>query len=120
MLDAVLPFYFAYPDRPPSRAALEELRATASLDLAAITHWESGGYQQADVRPLLPEVRCPTLVLAGAEDFIAGPAQARHLVQGIRRATYAVVAGCGHMIPLEAPDEFRELVLRWHIGLTRP
>jgi pimeloyl-ACP methyl ester carboxylesterase len=76
MLATVLPLYTAYPDRPDVRKAIDEARAMLEVDLRAGKVWESSLYQQGDLRPLLGQIQCPTLVVCGALDLIGGPAQA--------------------------------------------
>jgi pimeloyl-ACP methyl ester carboxylesterase len=60
---------------------------------------------------LLEGIDCPVLLAAGEEDMAdfrdAVPALAAQLPQ----ATTTLIAGCGHLVPLEAPDEFRRLAL---------
>ena len=79
----VLPLYTAHPNRPGVQAMLDELRRDLKIDLAAMNVWESGLWQRIDVRPLLPKIRCPTLVLVGALDMICGPAQGQMIVEAM-------------------------------------
>ena len=71
------------------------------------------GAGQGSMEPLfdrLRDVRCPTLVIAGAEDPI-GCRRAGAIAAGIRDARLEVVNGAGHAPHLEAPTAFRRLVL---------
>ena len=111
MMGEVLPLYMAHPERPQVQVAMERWRTEGRSDLDATKAWEGGLWQTLDVRPLLPDVGCPTLVLVGALDMICGPAQARVIAEGVPHADVVTVADCGHFIPLEAPEEFREAVL---------
>jgi proline iminopeptidase len=63
-----------------------------------------------DLRPLLARIRCPTLVLTGAEDFITSTAAAKELGERIAGARVEVIAGCGHWSFVEQPVQFRRLV----------
>ena len=65
-----------------------------------------------DVRGELAEVAVPTLVVAGAEDQATPPAEARALVAGIPDARLAVVPGAAHLVPVEQPRAFTDLVVR--------
>jgi pimeloyl-ACP methyl ester carboxylesterase len=63
-----------------------------------------------DFSSLLPEIRCPTLCIAGAEDPLTPPEQVRDMAQRIPVAQVATIAGAGHLVNLEAPEAFnREL-----------
>lgn len=61
----------------------------------------------------LGEILCPTLIVAGVEDRLRSRDEARALHSGIPRSTLAFVAGSGHMIPLEAPDQLVAIVAPW-------
>lgn len=56
-----------------------------------------------DMRPLLPTIAVPTLVLVGADDVISPPAEMRELAAAIPDAEFAIVPSAGHMAPLEDP-----------------
>ena len=87
IFSAALPLYFAYPDRPEIARAIDALRGDMRSDLAATKAWENGLYQTIDLRPLLPRIQAPTLVVAGELDLICGPAQARPIAAAIDGAT---------------------------------
>ncbi len=113
MLRAVLPLYFAYPERPEIRPRIEALIEGLTIDLRAAKAWEGGLYQSTDIRPLVGKIKAPTLLLAGALDLIGGPAQARPLADAIPGADLEVMTGCGHMPSLEDPGIYRSLVFAW-------
>lgn len=111
MMSEVLPLYTADPDRPAVKALIEEWRRDMKTDLAAVKVWESGLWQRIDVRPLLRDIRCPTLIVVGEEDMICGPAQGRLIVEALPGSELAVVPDSGHFIPTEAPEAFRDAVI---------
>jgi len=63
-----------------------------------------------DGRTLLPAIRVPTLVVAGADDGITPVALAEELAAGIAGARLEVIAQAGHQAPLEQSERFNELV----------
>ncbi|MFD5816570.1 4-carboxymuconolactone decarboxylase [Streptomyces sp. NPDC127038] len=65
-----------------------------------------------DVRGELGLVGVPTLVLAGSDDQVTGPAEARTLVAGIPDARLAVVPGASHLVPVEQPAAVTDLLVR--------
>lgn len=113
MMAAVAPFYMAHPERPEVAAGIDEFRRHLKADLAANKAWEGGLYQTIDLRPLLSRVACPTLVIAGELDFISGPAQARPIAAAIRGARLREIPDCAHFPSLEAPAEYRDVVLEF-------
>ncbi len=60
-----------------------------------------------DLRPLLPAIRVPTLVLWGDRDAEVGRPATECLATEIRDARMVVFPGAGHFPFLDAPDEFR-------------
>ncbi len=65
-----------------------------------------------DVRSELGLIGVPTLVLAGSDDRVTGPAEARTLVAGIPDARPAVVPGASHLVPVEQPAAVTDLLVR--------
>jgi pimeloyl-ACP methyl ester carboxylesterase len=54
----------------------------------------------------LGAVRCPALVIVGAEDVITPPADAAALQHAIAGARMVVLPAAGHLSSLEVPDAF--------------
>jgi pimeloyl-ACP methyl ester carboxylesterase len=108
MMAAMLPLYAADPDRPGVREVIEQWRREMKTDLQAVKVWESGLYQRIDARPLLSEIRCPTLVLVGELDALCGPAHGHVIADAIDGARLVTVPGSGHFIGVEAPARFRD------------
>ena len=94
-------------------ARLAELIRVIKADLAAGQAWEGGLYQSVDLRPLLSRITSPTLIVAGAEDFICGPAQAEPIASAITGARLVMLSGCGHMPSIEAPERYRRAVVEF-------
>jgi 3-oxoadipate enol-lactonase len=90
-----------------ARAALLRLDPASFADgwRAIATH---------DARPRLGEVRARTTCVAGDADASASVARVREVADGIPRARMEVVVG-PHMLPLEHPGTFGEL-LRAHLA----
>jgi pimeloyl-ACP methyl ester carboxylesterase len=66
-----------------------------------------------DSRPLLPEIRCSTLVLVGEGDQLTPPELAKEIAGGISGAKLVVVPGCGHLSTLEKPDAVNAAMADW-------
>jgi pimeloyl-ACP methyl ester carboxylesterase len=58
-------------------------------------------------------VRCPTLVIWGAQDGLAGPGVGRTLAEEVGAAAVAVIDGAGHMPMFEQPAEFGRVLRRF-------
>ncbi|QFZ85187.1 alpha/beta fold hydrolase [Variovorax paradoxus] len=57
-----------------------------------------------DGRTLLPQIRVPTRILVGDEDYAAPIEMAQALHAGIRHSSLTVIPGARHLTPLEVPD----------------
>lgn len=113
MMATVLPFYLAEPDKPEVAARLGEMSRVMKANLAAGQAWEGGLYQSVDLRPLLGRITSPTLIVAGELDFICGPGQARPIAAAITGSQLVMLAGCGHIPSIEAPQEYRQAVVEF-------
>jgi pimeloyl-ACP methyl ester carboxylesterase len=65
----------------------------------------------------LAGVRVPTLVLVGEHDIADFQQGADELARMLRAGEPVVIAGAGHLAPLEEPDEFRRLLLEFLAAL---
>ncbi|HLK46399.1 MAG TPA: alpha/beta fold hydrolase [Acidimicrobiales bacterium] len=63
--------------------------------------------------PPLSTLTVPTLVVVGADDKPDFRAIAQHLAEQIPHAELAVVAGAGHLVGLDRPDELNALLLEF-------
>jgi 3-oxoadipate enol-lactonase len=57
-----------------------------------------------DKRSALPDIKAPTAILVGAEDYATPPAMAQAMHEAIPGSTLQVVEGARHLTPLERPD----------------
>ena len=73
-------------------------------DLAACASYGNG--LEAATR-----IRCPVHVLLGAEDMMAAPKRAQAVIGALTDARVTVLAGCGHMLMSERPDETLDALL---------
>ena len=64
-----------------------------------------------DGRPVLGDIRCPTLVISAAEDLLTTARQGRELADGIAGARYVEVDEASHGLIWERPAELTELLL---------
>ena len=68
---------------------------------------------RADSRPTLADIKCPTLVLCGRQDLVTPPAVHRELAAGIAGARLEIIEECGHLLPLEQPEQVTEILRDW-------
>jgi 3-oxoadipate enol-lactonase len=78
-----------------------------------------GAIRDADLRADDGAVRCPTLVIAGAQDAVTSPAMAAELRDAIPGARLHVVDAAAHILCAEAPDAFNHALLGFLAETTR-
>lgn len=76
---------------------------------------QAHAYLQFDAVDRLGGIKAPTLVIVGQQDLLTPPWVAREVADGIPGARFEIVAGDGssHVLPLERPDEFNQLVMNF-------
>jgi YbgC/YbaW family acyl-CoA thioester hydrolase len=60
--------------------------------------------ERPDSTPLLPAIDVPTLVVVGQEDEMTPAVVAKAMTDAIPSAAMTIIAGAGHLSPLEAPS----------------
>jgi 3-oxoadipate enol-lactonase len=108
--DMVMERYFHAGFRSGRPEALAAFRAallrTSAAGYAATCH----AVREVDWLERLPQVRCPTLVIAGALDVGAPVAMSQAIAERIPGARLEVLAGASHLSVAEQPQEFAALV----------
>ena len=66
-----------------------------------------------DSRPLLPTIRCPTLVLCGDADIVTTVEASREIARLVPDAEFGLIERCGHRLPMERPHEVNAGLLGW-------
>ena len=83
----------------------------------------TGEYSRSPSRPAvgrLAEIRVPTLVVVGESDIADVHAHCGAIQAGVPFAQRVVVAGAGHLVHLERPDEFNRIVTRFLASSGKP
>jgi len=93
VVERVLDFYIA--NKPPTYSIWRQAQAAASFDSL----------------DRLDRIRAPTLIVAGSEDKVVPPENARMLLDGIPNSRLVIFKGCGHLLFIERPGDFNKLVL---------
>jgi len=69
--------------------------------------------ERPDASAVLTAIRCPTLLLCGAQDSWSPPARHEAMARLIRGSQLAVIPECAHMSPMERPAEVAERLSQW-------
>ena len=74
------------------------------------------GILDADVSADLAALRCPTLIVAGGQDVLLPPEQARSVHALVPHAQFVLLADAAHFTPLQKADQFAKRVLDFLSG----
>jgi 3-oxoadipate enol-lactonase len=74
---------------------------------------QAQAYLHFDALDRLGSIKAPTLVVVGEQDLLTPPWIAYEVAHGIPGAQFKILTGDGssHLVPLERPDEFNQLVM---------
>ncbi len=97
-------------DSPMIEAILDMIERKTPEIFAAQAH---ALLARPEAGPLLPLIRCPTLILCGREDAWSPPARHEEMARLIPGASLVLVDHCGHMSPLERPDKVNGALHAW-------
>lgn len=112
-LELLAPVYF----RDPSKVAALELDSIRfGPESQAV--WDS--LEGFDLRPRLPEIEVPALVVAGAHDRAVTPERAKETADALPNGTLTVMEGSGHYPFLEESEAFVSGVLDFFLAEPKP
>jgi 3-oxoadipate enol-lactonase len=76
---------------------------------------QAQAYLHFDALDRLSGIKAPTLLIVGEQDLLTPPWVAHEVAGGIPGALLKIVTGDGssHLVPLERPDEFNQLVMNF-------
>jgi pimeloyl-ACP methyl ester carboxylesterase len=99
-------------------AALRQVVQTMADETgpAAFARQQTAIMNRPDSRPGLAMIRCPTLVLFGAEDAVTTPEHAAEICEAIPGAVLVTVPACGHLSTLEQPAIVARVLADWLAG----
>lgn len=116
-IDALIAAWLQPMLAPASRSDTELVASLSSMcrdaGLATYEAQISALIARPEEESLLPSIRCPTLVVAGSLDSWSPPAQHEAIAAAIPGAKLQIVAGAGHMLPAECPEEFNTVLASW-------
>ena len=113
IIDAQFPLY-VHPGRANDHALKADYLAMChDVGPQAYLRQQNAILTRIDSRPLLPTIRCPTLVLVGEQDAATPPALSREMASAIPGAKLVTVPECGHLATLERPEAVTQAMVGW-------
>lgn len=94
----------------PAAAHIARLRGIVSTDAINMAFKPGGFLQTYDLRPELPQITAPTLVLAGRHDWICPPEFSEEIARLIPRADLRIFEHSSHAIRADEPEAMLEAI----------
>jgi proline iminopeptidase len=104
--EVCMPLYFHRKEEPAVATAIEEVEARMTGAFEVANYMMANIIPKYDVRPLLPDVTAPTLVLAGRYDWVTPLTQSQLIDELVPNSTLAVFEDSGHMPHIEENGKF--------------
>ena len=96
-----------------SEASPQRSVAEAHLDSYVAQSRATAGLREHALTPELHRISCPALVVGSGADTVSGAAGSVIISRHIPDAQLEVVEGAGHAVYRQAPERFRELLLKF-------
>ncbi len=115
-IDARMTKFLLHPDRIDD-AAIHEKRGRMSRDygVARFVAQQHAAMGRPAREAVLASIRVPTLIAVGREDRITPLAQHEEMARRVPASDLVVFEHCGHLVPLEAPQELAQALEKWMV-----
>jgi len=111
--DALLPLLL-HPSHLGDASLVATVKAMAkTVGKEAFIRQERAIMGRPDSRPLLAQIRCPTLVACGRQDALTPLDRHEEIAAAVPGARLEVIADCGHLSTLEQPQAVNAALARW-------
>ena len=104
---------FAFHRDHQARLVEDYLEMLGRAGAAGLIRQNRAVMARADLRPALPTLACPTLVVGGLDDALTPPDCAREIAAAIPGSRLHLLPECGHMLTWEQPDAVTALLQDW-------
>ncbi len=108
LADRVLPRLLKPEPSPSASTQVRGIIAAASAKAAIFA--SQAMRDRADATPVLSQISCPTLVIAGEEDAITRVDECRAMAETIQAGRFVMIPGAGHLSNIENAEAFNAAV----------
>ena len=106
-----------HPDNLDQPVAKDVMEMAERVGREAFLRQQHAILNRPDRRGELGSIRIPTLIAVGSDDILTPPELAAEMAGLIAGAELRVIAHCGHLPPMERPDDVNDM-LRYWLGHT--
>lgn len=91
----------------------DEMKSMLERNQHALISQEKAMIQREDCIAILETITCPTLIVHSEYDAIFHYPDSQLLAEKIKHACFSIIKNCGHMSPIESPQEVTQLMTLW-------
>jgi len=106
----IMPYYWHQNFKPEY---IKDLFNEANLNMDIATYMMGTLSKEYDLRPHLPDIEVPALVLQGRYDWVTPMSGALEMAEKLPNATLHIFEQSGHMVFMEEPEELAEVIKEW-------
>lgn len=110
---ALLPFLVHHSRLGDKELTKTVLAMSKEMGAEIFLRQERAIIDRPDSRPELAGIRCPTLVIGGRQDEMTPPRLQEEIAAAIPHARLLILEECGHLAPLERPQEVSRALRAW-------
>jgi pimeloyl-ACP methyl ester carboxylesterase len=114
-IELISKFSLAKENRPKLFEPLKNSLAKANLD---VLYGDLSACAKLDLREDINKINLPTLVICGEQDKMTPADLSRQIASAITGAQLRLIAGAGHMVMLEKPEDFNAAISKFASSLT--
>lgn len=108
-------FSLAKENRPKFFAPLQKSISESKVD---VLYGDLTACNDLDLTQAANKINVPALIVCGAEDKMTPPDLSRALAAGISKSKLEIIEGAGHMVMIEKPDEFNQVLDRFAASIS--
>lgn len=113
VIDQMLP-KLVHPDHLNDGRSAGVMRSMAEeMGAEVFKRQEEAIIGRPDSRPTLGDINCPTLVMCGRDDQTTPPELHTEIADAIPGAHLSIIEHCGHLAPLEQPEQVTRELRSW-------
>jgi pimeloyl-ACP methyl ester carboxylesterase len=113
--ELICKFSLAKENRSRLSAVLQKSISQSKVD---ILYGDLSACNELDLTGDAEKIKVPALIVCGTEDKMTPPDLSRALAEKIKGSSLKMVAGAGHMVMLEQPEEFEKALNKFAVSIS--
>ena len=106
----IMPYYWHQNFKPEY---IEDIFSEANLNMDIATYMMGTLSREYDLRPSLPDIKVPALILQGRYDWVTPMSGALEMAEKLPHATLHIFEQSSHMVFMEEPEELVAVISKW-------